>query len=163
MADSVARTVAERIPGSTRPHAGCFGPPALLSRRHCGRSSMVERKLPKLHTRVRFPSPAPSCFARSALRRIVALLDCEAGCPPKPWRRRAGETRAGFGSASQRFARLRLASRLQLPRVLVRKPRERSSHAPKLLQWINCHCTTRILRAVIMARHHRHQGIFRYR
>ena len=34
-----------------------------------GRSSMVERKLPKLHTRVRFPSPAPSrdgrrpCFA----------------------------------------------------------------------------------------------------
>ena len=26
-----------------------------------GRSSMVERKLPKLHTRVRFPSPAPIC------------------------------------------------------------------------------------------------------
>src|SRR5262245_58701940 len=25
-----------------------------------GRSSMVERQLPKLHTRVRFPSPAPS-------------------------------------------------------------------------------------------------------
>jgi hypothetical protein len=25
----------------------------------CGRSSMVERQLPKLHTRVRFPSPAP--------------------------------------------------------------------------------------------------------
>jgi hypothetical protein len=30
----------------------------LVSRR--GRSSMVERQLPKLHTRVRFPSPAPS-------------------------------------------------------------------------------------------------------
>ena len=27
-----------------------------------GRSSMAERKLPKLHTRVRFPSPAPVCF-----------------------------------------------------------------------------------------------------
>src|SRR5256885_7774449 len=26
----------------------------------CGRSSMVERQLPKLHTRVRFPSPAPA-------------------------------------------------------------------------------------------------------
>src|SRR5437660_10290168 len=25
----------------------------------CGRSSMAERQLPKLHTRVRFPSPAP--------------------------------------------------------------------------------------------------------
>src|SRR5437660_12121316 len=31
-----------------------------LIRRHGrGRSSMVERQLPKLHTRVRFPSPAP--------------------------------------------------------------------------------------------------------
>src|SRR5882757_11511336 len=29
-------------------------------RRHRGRSSMAERQLPKLHTRVRFPSPAPS-------------------------------------------------------------------------------------------------------
>ena len=33
----------------------------------CGCSSMVERQLPKLHTRVRFPSPAPilsqNCFA----------------------------------------------------------------------------------------------------
>src|SRR5450631_282766 len=28
--------------------------------RDCGRSSMVERQLPKLHTRVRFPSPAPA-------------------------------------------------------------------------------------------------------
>ena len=28
--------------------------------RACGRSSMVERQLPKLHTRVRFPSPAPA-------------------------------------------------------------------------------------------------------
>src|SRR4051812_35698442 len=26
---------------------------------HRGRSSMAERQLPKLHTRVRFPSPAP--------------------------------------------------------------------------------------------------------
>ena len=27
-----------------------------------GRSSMVERELPKLYTRVRFPSPAPEPF-----------------------------------------------------------------------------------------------------
>ncbi len=27
----------------------------------CGCSSMAERQLPKLHTRVRFPSPAPDC------------------------------------------------------------------------------------------------------
>ncbi len=33
---------------------GRLGPQA-----HRGRSSMVERQLPKLHTRVRFPSPAP--------------------------------------------------------------------------------------------------------
>ena len=29
-----------------------------------GRSSMVERQLPKLHTRVRFPSPAPNSITR---------------------------------------------------------------------------------------------------
>jgi hypothetical protein len=33
-----------------------YDSPALVSR---GCSSMVERQLPKLHTRVRFPSPAP--------------------------------------------------------------------------------------------------------
>src|SRR5262249_2705483 len=32
---------------------------ALEYRQDCGRSSMAERQLPKLHTRVRFPSPAP--------------------------------------------------------------------------------------------------------
>jgi hypothetical protein len=31
----------------------------MLKKRIGGRSSMVERQLPKLHTRVRFPSPAP--------------------------------------------------------------------------------------------------------
>ena len=34
--------------------------------RHCGCSSMVERQLPKLHTRVRFPSPAPITVPRPA-------------------------------------------------------------------------------------------------
>src|SRR4051794_33825488 len=32
----------------------------------CGRSSMVERQLPKLHTRVRFPSPAPIFALRNS-------------------------------------------------------------------------------------------------
>src|SRR5262252_3746461 len=35
---------------------------AMLVRKR-GRSSMVERQLPKLHTRVRFPSPAPMLSA----------------------------------------------------------------------------------------------------
>src|SRR3989344_6935407 len=30
------------------------------SKNDCGCSSMAERQLPKLHTRVRFPSPAPA-------------------------------------------------------------------------------------------------------
>lgn len=34
-----------------------------MVRAECGRSSMVERQLPKLHTGVRFPSPAPD-FSR---------------------------------------------------------------------------------------------------
>src|SRR6266702_4641564 len=37
-----------------------------------GRSSMVERQLPKLHTRVRFPSPAPNLLAST--------------CEADPWR-----------------------------------------------------------------------------
>ena len=31
----------------------------------CGRSSMVEHQLPKLNTRVRFPSPAPGLLAKN--------------------------------------------------------------------------------------------------
>ena len=42
-------------------------PFAILEMR--GRSSMVERKLPKLHTRVRFPSPAPT-FAAARICRV---------------------------------------------------------------------------------------------
>src|SRR5207249_12257748 len=34
--------------------------PILIKSGVSGRSSMAERQLPKLHTRVRFPSPAPS-------------------------------------------------------------------------------------------------------
>ena len=37
--------------------------------RHCGRSSMVERQLPKLDTRVRFPSPALGWEAEALLAR----------------------------------------------------------------------------------------------
>ena len=35
-----------------------------INRVQCGCSSMVERQLPKLHTRVRFPSPAPVVLPR---------------------------------------------------------------------------------------------------
>ena len=38
-----------------------------------GRSSMVERQLPKLHTRVRFPSPAPTHSRLSILRNSAYL------------------------------------------------------------------------------------------
>ena len=34
-----------------------------------GRSSMAERQLPKLHTRVRFPSPAPTLSQKSEMLR----------------------------------------------------------------------------------------------
>ena len=39
-----------------------------------GRSSMVERQLPKLHTRVRFPSPAPNLQASSSVCRSAIDL-----------------------------------------------------------------------------------------
>jgi hypothetical protein len=42
----------------------------------CGRSSMAERQLPKLHTRVRFPSPAPRCqqkFSKAIITIDVTL------------------------------------------------------------------------------------------
>ena len=42
----------------------------------CGRSSMVERQLPKLHTRVRFPSPAPR-LGRSWRDSFVGLVHLE--------------------------------------------------------------------------------------
>ena len=41
---------------------------------YCGRGSMVELELPKLTTRVRFPSPAPAMLRRSFERRF--LLHC---------------------------------------------------------------------------------------
>ena len=40
----------------------------------CGRSSMVERQLPKLHTRVRFPPPAP--FKASHSKPISYWISC---------------------------------------------------------------------------------------
>ena len=41
----------------------------------CGCSSMVEQKLPKLTTRVRFPSPAPACFRASPLDPGAAVAE----------------------------------------------------------------------------------------
>ena len=37
----------------------------------CGRSSMVEHQLPKLNTRVRFPSPAPAANCRSQVANLT--------------------------------------------------------------------------------------------
>jgi hypothetical protein len=53
----------------------------------CGRSSMAERQLPKLHTRVRFPSPAPATswsFALSARsrRNCGSAADSHPADPP---------------------------------------------------------------------------------
>src|SRR5689334_13063760 len=39
---------------------------------------MAERQLPKLHTRVRFPSPAPTLVGRNRMRVVVALMLCAA-------------------------------------------------------------------------------------
>ena len=50
----------------------------------CGRSSMAERQLPKLHTRVRFPSPAPACLCN----RFNGLSrDRRGNRHPRGWRR----------------------------------------------------------------------------
>src|SRR3954470_21962107 len=48
------------------------GAVATLLRRCCGCSSEAEHQLPKLRTRVRFPSPAPS--DGQASRRLVVVL-----------------------------------------------------------------------------------------
>ncbi len=46
--------------GARRAKLTCFFAVARISRLRCGRSSMAEHQLPKLNTRVRFPSPAPA-------------------------------------------------------------------------------------------------------
>ena len=63
---------------------------------HCGCSSMVEQKLPKLKTRVRFPSPAPSLFVRHLLLCASNRLFIKDNCRPLPglallWRRMKDE------------------------------------------------------------------------
>ncbi len=45
-----------------------------------GCSSMVERQLPKLHTRVRFPSPAPVSARPCPIRRRCIARDGVTGC-----------------------------------------------------------------------------------
>jgi hypothetical protein len=56
---------------------------------------MVEQQPSKLMTRVRFPSPAPP-FAAPQLRVAYAESHRSEGCPPKLWRRRAGEEFAAW-------------------------------------------------------------------
>src|ERR1700730_2239385 len=51
-----------------------------------GRSSMVERQLPKLHTRVRFPSPAPTLGSpptegfTGSFAAFARVLACQESC-----------------------------------------------------------------------------------
>ena len=49
----------------------------------CGCSSMVERQLPKLHTRVRFPSPAPH-FRPARQQRLAGFFMGECRHVPRP-------------------------------------------------------------------------------
>ena len=46
------------------------------NKRNCGRSSMAEHQLPKLNTRVRFPSPAPKRRRYGCLRRLFFSIIC---------------------------------------------------------------------------------------
>ena len=71
--------------GFTAGHSKCYHGRGIGAR---GCSSMAEQKLPKLTTRVRFPSPAPA-FARGTRSE---------GCPPKP-----------LGEGGRNFRELRLA------------------------------------------------------
>ena len=55
--------------------------------RHRGCSSMAERQLPKLHTRVRFPSPAPHPQApsRTGVHRPQIRCPLSVSAPTRPW------------------------------------------------------------------------------
>ena len=105
----------------------------------CGCSSMVERQLPKLHTRVRFPSPAPvfperkridraSCTAGPAVRfgsRRSALKSiCRSICPaqglvaPDPFTRSNGLARFlqnGFAALFCGLISVRFRPKAEIP------------------------------------------------
>jgi hypothetical protein len=76
-----------------------------FSSRKRGCSSMVERQLPKLHTRVRFPSPAPA-FAWSAAKKR------RRGRPPQPCAKADHELRRASrpSDALRLFAAIRIKS-----------------------------------------------------
>ena len=59
---------------------------------------MVERQLPKLHTGVRFPSPAPASASRNAGTRLER--------PPKPWRRWTPQWKATAGKPAMYYVYL---------------------------------------------------------
>src|ERR1051325_9517610 len=61
----------------------------------CGRSAMVERQLPKLHTRVRFPSPAPAASPSS-----IDLSCCR--CAIRPWAGMLPASRKACGTVRSR-------------------------------------------------------------
>ena len=66
MSAGLATPVPKKYPGPIRERTW------RIKSRSCGRSSVVERQLPKLYTRVRFPPPAP------ALRKCtVARIRCQ--------------------------------------------------------------------------------------
>src|SRR5438477_12396791 len=69
---------------------------SLLQPRGC--SSMAERQLPKLHTGVRFPSPAPAFASRTARSRLER--------PPKPWRRWTPQLKATAGKPAMFYVYL---------------------------------------------------------
>jgi hypothetical protein len=103
-----ARSALRFLPGKPHPEVVPAGACLLFKVTDRGRSSMVERQLPKLHTRVRFPSPAPA-FAREA---------CEGCRAEAPWRRRSDcrELRLGKPVTFAREAR-RLSRRSSLPKA----------------------------------------------
>jgi hypothetical protein len=90
----------------------------------CGRSSMAERQLPKLHTRVRFPSPAPTIgmFLRSS----------RTGPPVFSFHMRPRQTPAcHLASALAGFCKRRGSSRVTA--AIVRNPKQCKS-PPTLLR-----------------------------
>ena len=48
-----------------------------------GCSSMVERQLPKLHTRVRFPSPAPAFAPLKSAIADLSIINCRSRVNPR--------------------------------------------------------------------------------
>src|SRR5215470_11188735 len=112
-------------------------PSAFLAKVVRGAISSVGRA-PRLHRGCRrFESViAHHPASRDALRRICAVISREAGCPPKPWRRRAAEMRYVCLLESEAIAGQRyVGATVDLKQRLAEHNAGKSPHTSKYAPW----------------------------